>query len=209
MDAIEQYYSIWLPSLTERKPLIDTLEEKLSKKINIFHAIDGKEHFQDYINHRHILAGQKVTPGMIGCLLSHVEILKTSPYNMYAIFEDDCEFVGNKEELYKFCSDISGFDILCLSTSENVDCVPTRNPSILKITRFWGAHAIVITKKAALAVLETFDSYNKDNLALPGDWLYSYAIKRHNLIAYGPSLANKFFKQKSGLVSTYNGAIRK
>jgi len=209
MDNIEHFYCIWLPKLKDRKIHIDNLNLTLEIKINIFNAIDGANHVKTYENHKHILAGQSITPGMIGCLMSHLEILKNNTYDKFIIFEDDCEFVNVKENLNKYLLSIpNNYDIICLGTNENVDFVPTKDFSKVHIQRFWGTHALLLTKKACVAILETYESYNNDKLFLPADWLYSRAITEHNLIAYAPGRPQIYFKQVSGLVSSINGKIR-
>jgi GR25 family glycosyltransferase involved in LPS biosynthesis len=209
MDNIEHFYSIWLPRLITRKIHIDNLESKLKKDIHIFQAYDGNKYIKEYENHKHILAGQTITAGMIGCLKSHLDIIRNNNYDKFVIFEDDCEFVSSIEELNIFLLNIpSDYDIICLGTNENVDFIPTKDISKVHIKRFWGTHALILTKKACISILETYESYNNDKIFLPADWLYSIAIIKHKLKAYAPYKPSQYFKQISGLISSINGKIR-
>ena len=208
MDIFNTAYSIWLPSLKERNIHINNLELALQKQIFRYEAYDGKNYIFSFKNHTHILPGEIVTPGIIGCLLSHISILKTIKENKYVIFEDDCEFVGDLKELDIFLNTVPKFDILCLGATEYVEYSKTENKNLVSIQRFWGTHALCITNTAAKAILKTYETYNNKNILLPADWLYSYAIKTHNLVAYGPSNPKQFFKQVSGLISSINGKIR-
>ena len=141
---------------------------------------------------------------MIGCLESHIHILQDSQDNI-VIFEDDCEFV---EDSMTFFHDLHDFDILCLGTNENVEYEYIEGKEYLRVYRFWGTHALLIRQNAIKAVLETYEKYRNLKVFLPADWLYSYAIKEHNLKAYAPINPKRFFKQKNGLVSSVNGKIR-
>ena len=193
-----EFYAITLP---ERLCIVEKLEEDLQQKITIFHAIDGKNYsiFDNFIH----LRGEKITYGMIGCLLSHLIILRTTSSDI-TIFEDDCEFIGDKDELNDFIN--TDFDILCLGTNENVDFEEMDKK--VKVTRFWGTHAIMIKRSAISAILQTIEKYYNQKIFLPADWLYSIAIKEHNLKCYAPKNVKQFFQQKIGLTSTINGKNR-
>ena len=106
---------IWLPSLPERLPIIKKLEENLKTKVRIFHAIDGKQHEHRFAGFKHIQYSQQINAGMIGCLLSHLDVLKNSQSKLITVFEDDCVFHGNLEELQSFIQKAPSFDILGLS----------------------------------------------------------------------------------------------
>jgi GR25 family glycosyltransferase involved in LPS biosynthesis len=200
--------SIWLPSLTERLPIIKTLETNLQTNIVIFHAFDGKDYVELYKDFKHILYGQKINAGMIGCVLSHLEVLKNTKSDTITIFEDDCVFHGNLEELHSFIQNAPPFDILCLGVSELVESTKTDDPNYLRAYRFWGTHALIIKEEAAKKIIETFKKYKSEKRFLPADWLYSYAIKEHNLKAYVPSNIYKYVTFKRGLYSTVSNRIR-
>ena len=202
-----KYFSIWLPSLTERLSLIKKLETDIGEPIHICRAIDGKDHVDLFHGFRHILSNKVITPGMIGCVLSHISLLRTVNENTM-IFEDDCEFVGNKEELNTFLTELSNAHIVCLGASENVDYTLVPNKNYVSITRFWGTHAICVSKKAALAIIATFEKYYTHGIFLPADWLYSYAIKEYKLIAFAPQNTTQFVDYKRNIYSAVLNKIR-
>ena len=202
-----KYCAIVLKRVEERVTAMKQLEVDLATPIYIFDAIEGNDFVHLFHGFTHIRRDQKFTAGMIGCLLSHIELLK-SDFDRLCIFEDDCEFIGKKDALLDFIESAPAYDILCLGTSEHVDFKPY-NSSFVKVTRFWGAHAFIITKKAAIAVLDIYENYMKQKLFLPADWLYSYAIAEKSLIAYAPFKPKQFFQQKIGFVSTATGGIRR
>lgn len=191
-------------TLPERIPLVEKLANDIQMNIEIFNAVSGLLYLDKYEAFTHILKGEKITNGMIGCLESHIQILQDSQDNI-VIFEDDCEFLENS---MSFFHDLYDFDIICLGTNENVEYEFILGKQYLRVFRFWGTHALLIRQNAIKAVLETYEKYRNLKVFLPADWLYSYAIKEHNLKAYAPINPKRFFKQKNGLVSSVNGKIR-
>lgn len=189
-------------TLPERLSYVKELEEKIKMPITIFNALRG--HRTMFENFGHILPNESITNGMIGCLLSHLTLLKEAKTNIL-IFEDDCEFVSDINEYFK-C--VPEFDILCLGTNENVDYSLVDSNKYVKVTRFWGTHALLIKYSAIEAILNTYEKYKEKHIFLPADWLYSKAIQEFNLRAYAPFHTKQYFKQKSGLVSQINGKIR-
>ena len=202
-------YCIWLSSLKDRKQIIENLETAIQKVIFRCDAVDGQYHTNLFLNYKHIVPNETINNGMIGCLLSHIGLMEIVDDNSkYVIFEDDCECVAPIEEINSFIVSVPEYDILCLSASEYVKYSSTENSNIVSVKRFHGSHALIVTNKAIKAILETYETYNKKNIFLPADWLYSVAIQEHNLKCYGPKNSKQFFKQTSGLVSSINGKIR-
>ena len=191
-------------TLPERIPLVEKLAKDIQLPIEIFNAVSGLLYLDKYKDFIHILKGEKITNGMIGCLESHIQILQeVESKNNVLIFEDDCEFISDSVDFFPL-----DFDIICLGTNENVEYEFIEGKEYLRVFRFWGTHAILVRQNAAKAVLETYEKYKNLKIFLPADWLYSYAIKEHNLKAYAPINAKRFFKQKNGLVSSVNGRVR-
>jgi hypothetical protein len=189
-------------TLPYRLHIVKKLENDIQYPITIFDAISGLSYLDKYEGFTHILIGKNITEGMIGCLESHIQILKNSKENVL-IFEDDCEFVSNSVDFFPL-----DFDIMCLGTNENVEFELLDGKHYLRVFRFWGTHALILRESAVKAVLETYEKYAKQKIFLPADWLYSYAIKEYNLKAYAPINPKQYFKQQSGLVSTVNGNLR-
>lgn len=191
-------------TLPDRIELVKTLEKSLGYPITIFNAIKGGNYLDDFKDFKHPLPDETITPGMIGCLLSHMTILKETKEDIL-IFEDDCEYISDYSE---FIRNVPKFDILCLGTNENVDYKLEGNSNYVRIKQFWGAHAIIIKYSAIEAILKIYEKYKSRKRFLPPDWVYNYAIKQFNLRVYAPKNPKQFFKQKSGLASTANGLVR-
>ena len=204
-------YSIFLERLSERKILIEQLQEDLQIKIEIVLAIDGNDFEHVCANMKHIRSCDKLTKGMIGCTLSHMKVLQESKSEYTIIFEDDCVFNKNYQEFEMFMKnikDLQPFDILCLGASEIVDFFDTKYDSIKQVCRFWGTHALVVKNTVLLYMREMIYQNMKDNIFIPVDWLYSLVITKHNLIAYAPNNPKQFFNYKRGLRSSINNSIR-
>jgi GR25 family glycosyltransferase involved in LPS biosynthesis len=126
------------------------------------------------------------------------------------ILEDDVEY---KSSFFKYIENsfkiTPEWDILFLGVNEIVESTETSNPAIRRVTRFWGTHAVVLSRKAVTKICEEFKTSVKDGFALPADWLYSHTIKEHGLVAYCPTEPRTFVQQKEGLVSTCTGNVRK
>ena len=187
-------YCIHLQQLTNRLPIVNKLREHFD--LEIFNAIDGKT-----INNAF-----NVLPGNLGCTLSHLSIITTSKAPQVLIFEDDCE-ICDTTGLQDYIDNAPDYDILCLSTNENVDFTPYSDEYV-QLSMFWGTHAIIITSKAVPKIVETFESQLSKGQFLPVDHLYSLAIKHHNLKAFAPTNIHRFFRQKEGLVSSITGNVR-
>ena len=83
----------------------------------------------------------------------------------------------------------------------------TRVPGICSVRRFWGTHAVIVRRRAMLAILDMYQTSIQDGYGLPADWLYSYAIKRSSLRAYAPIVP--LVRQRPGLVSLISGNLRR
>jgi GR25 family glycosyltransferase involved in LPS biosynthesis len=189
----------------ERQILIDNLAVSLGRPLQNVEAADGSFFVQNGFPTRHPLTGQ-TTPGNIGCTASHVHILESAleiDETCLCIFEDDAVVIKSATEYLENIPD--DWDLCFLGVNEKVDVVRTTDLYV-QILRFWGTHAVLVRKRAMEAILETYKKSVKDGIALPADWLYSYAIRDHGLVAYAP--VENCVIQKPGLVSTCTGSIR-
>lgn len=135
-------------TLPERILLVEKLMNDIQMPLTIFDAVSGLSYVNKYKDFKHILHSEKITEGMIGCLESHIQILKGAQYNVL-IFEDDCEFVSDSNDFF-----IDDFDIMCLGTNENVEFELFEGKDYVRIFRFWGTHAILLRENGIQAVLK-------------------------------------------------------
>lgn len=197
----------------EREAGMRLFESAIQRKLQIIRGLDGNDFVKVGFPTKHPRNKEPTTPGNIGCTLSHIYVLEAflklqAKYML--ILEDDVEY---KSSFFKYIEDsfkiTPEWDILFLGVNEIVDSTETSNPAIRRVTRFWGTHAVVLSRKAVTKICEEFKTSVKDGFALPADWLYSHTIKEHGLVAYCPTEPRTFVQQKEGLVSTCTGNVRK
>jgi len=194
---------------TSRYPNIVEFERKLGRTLQHFEGLSGHFLIKGGFPRKHPRDGES-SPGNIGCTASHVEILEAfikSKHSHCAIFEDDAELVGDLQGYFNLINKLSEYDLIFFGVNEIVEGSSSEIPTIYRITRFWGTHAVLVGRKAAVAILNTYKKYVDQGYALPADWLYSYAIKEEDLLAYAP--IKPIIRQRPGLVSLISGQIRR
>jgi hypothetical protein len=213
-------YIIHLTAATEREPLVAALLMSASSfvgcPLQIFPAADGRSWEQHpMISKAHIRPKTEVTRGMLGCAKSHLDILLTSykrKLPTVAIFEDDCEMVGPPAEIRNWLAAAPAeWDLLLLGANEYVDiqigagAVGQYQP----VQRFWGTHAMLVSRRAMHAALKIWAEAQKGGVFLPADWMWNEAIRREGLRCWGPAGGpTQFVRQKEGLRSAITGHIR-
>jgi len=204
-------YVIHMSSATEREEIVQKLEDFFQAKR--MEAVKGDLVLEKYKSCKHPLFGQKVLIGAIGCIESHIAILKQAklgkPY--LGIFEDDCEINVSVSEIEHFLSENipDDWDIICLGTTESVKPYSSVNSEVDKIGRFWGTHAMIVKKEIIPKLLFTYNRLMKEKIFPVADWFYAFAIQEHKLNVYAPHKSKAFVCQKEGLVSSITGGIRK
>lgn len=105
-----------------------------------------------------------LTPGAVGCFLSHVTVLRMlaedAGVDTMLILEDDADI---RPDILARVSEIgsilpSRWDLVMLGHHYQVlDHSMDPLPLIRKVHTFWGTHAYFVTKKAARIILENFE----------------------------------------------------
>lgn len=209
---------IHLARAVERLPLIEVLK-KIFTQLEIFEAKDGSDwQANPLIQKAHPWTKTPVTQGNIGCTHSHIELIHRALKagdKALILFEDDCEFRPEVDSAamtkYIHMANTLGeaWDILLLGGTEYVDSAETSSPDYKKVTRFWGAHALILRERGMRAALKAFAEAQKRGDFLPGDWLYNEAIRLDGLVCYGPADPFRFCRQKEGLLSYLTGTVRR
>lgn len=209
------FFTIHLERETIRESHMVYFQNTLGRQVTTWPASDGKEVAVRGWPRGHPHEAQ-TSIGALGCLDSHIRLLEhmiTERYELIGIFEDDAECITNIQTLDSFLEDCAHldsdkpWDILVLGANEWVD-FQVVSPSVVKPKRFWGTHAFLIRKDAARKVIDDHRELLSKGFAYPSDWLYSYSIMKHGLVAYGPKNCKKFIRQKPGLLSAINGKVR-
>jgi len=207
---------IHLDSATERLPLIEKLRTTLIHNLEVYSAKDGSEwEKSSKIIKKHPIQNTLITRGMLGCAHSHIDILFASvkAKEQYClIFEDDCEVIGNQDDIYGYLHRAShlptDWDMILLGANEYVESTLAEGGAYTRVQRFWGTHAVILKPKAMRAALKVFADAQKNGTFLPADWMYNEAIKQEGLVCYGPTKISSLCRQKPGLVSAVTGNKR-
>ena len=103
--------------------------------------------------------------GCLGCLKSHLEVIKISierRYNNVLILEDDTEFVRNYNELFNDLNEINNsFDMFYLAGSHIGNKIPITN-NVMKIIGTYTTGSYIINKKAMEFFINNIEGYNKE-----------------------------------------------
>lgn len=209
------FFCIHLLRETGREPFMTHFQNSLGRRIEVWEASEGSEVAARGWPRGHPHE-RETSIGALGCLDSHIRLLRKmieEGWETIGIFEDDAELVPGStvDKLQEFYEKVSvlkpEWDILVLGANEWVD---TRKaaPGITQPTRYWGTHAFLIRRQAAIAVVALFEELKAKGFSYPADWLYSCAIGQNGLVAYGPDVCRSLIRQKPGLVSAINGKVR-
>ncbi len=203
---------IHIDTETERNSLVETLQTQFQAKL--FSALRGHEVVLPGYPLRHPLPHEELTLGMIGCAESHRRVLIEGLFDgtqYVGIFEDDAVFCGKDVKLLDFWIDNcvpSNWDMLCLGVNEIVQPCEKQNDLCVKVSRFWGTHALIVKRETITKLLGMFEQLQHQGIYPVADWWYSYAITQYNLQCYAPANPKAFFVQKEGLVSAITGKVR-
>jgi GR25 family glycosyltransferase involved in LPS biosynthesis len=183
--------------------------------LEVFSAKDGTDwEKSSKIVKQHPLEKRPVERGNIGCTHSHIDIIHASLKSKEKhtlLFEDDCEMIGSRDDIYGFIHQAGKeWDMLLLGANEYVESEAAEGltESYKRVKRFWGTHAVILTEKAMRAALQAFADAQKRGVFLPADWMYNEAIKQAGLVCYGPAKLDMLCRQKPGLVSAITGKTR-
>lgn len=205
------FFCIHLLRATERDAFITHFQNGLGRHIDLWPASEGSDLKGWPRGHPH---ERETSIGALGCLDSHIRLLRKmleDDCEMIGIFEDDAELVTSTNTLQEFYEKTSfldpHWDLLVLGANEWVDSTKIQS-GIVKPERYWGTHAFLIRRRAAIAVLDSFEELQRKGYSYPADWLYSFAITQKNLVAYGPEVCRSMIRQKPGLISAVNGKVR-
>jgi len=215
-------YVIHLKDRVDRLETINKLEYSLNINLEIYDASDGSEWWKNAgIPKKHPWTYDKLTQGMVGCSMSHLEVLK----NIYKtsekgvlLFEDDTQLIVPATRLFEYLNKIKEFtddalheernwDILLLGANEYVNSKPITQ-HIQRVNKFWGTHAMYIKRESIPEIVSTFESYLSKGIFLPADWLYNKTIEEKHFIVYGPSSPKQILQQSIGNISSITGKVR-
>jgi GR25 family glycosyltransferase involved in LPS biosynthesis len=213
-----------LRSATERESLVKALQANFFIPLTVTAASTGEDWLRrSDIVKRHILYSQEVTQGMLGCAHSHIDLLyrslKEGGIEELYVFEDDCQLTAAPDAIKAWVNRMrdtgAPWDILLLGANEYVESEAgtlhwgeDEAIRVQRVGRFWGTHAMVIRPRAAQAALKVFAEAQREGTFLPADWMWNEAIRKGELLAFGPLQPTEFCQQAPGLTSAITGTVR-
>jgi hypothetical protein len=173
-----KYYAIHVAGAEARKKNIQELSNTLGERIEL-----QKSEMPEDISER-----------TSNCTRNHIDALSKfldTDEPEAIIFEDDVE-IKDYEGFRNFYLDApAGYDILYFGVKEYVHFGEITG-KYLKTYRSWGVHAYLVTRFAAICIINKYNAIVAENYIekiknLPPDWLINYAIIDFDLNAYGPT----------------------
>jgi GR25 family glycosyltransferase involved in LPS biosynthesis len=137
-DCFEKIYCVNLERRPERWDLCKEAFSQYNINVERYEAVDGTKH--DRVG--------RMSHGEVGCLLSHLNILKKCKEDNVSnvlILEDDVEFRPNFDKLFsEYIEEVPEWDILYLGATHAL-CYPYMNRPPIKVTdhvyKVYNAHA--------------------------------------------------------------------
>lgn len=205
-------FIIHLERSVERIPSISNLIKQLNMNISIINAVDGKNHsIHPRLCPSYTTIGCCInrSNGEIGCVLSHLKIWKhmIEQNIKYAIiFEDDCVATNNIKILEQVVYDeihlIKDCDIILLGALGYHGYENIVNSNFVKVNRFDGTHALIITNATAKKCIEFYELETQKGYLHPVDSLYGSVNIQYNLKTIGFKNPFSMFYQNNLLTST-------
>ena len=178
LDMIDKIYLINMKEDKNRLDIINKKFSKLNLNYQLIEGVNGKNIYNEYKDLT------SISPGQLGCLLSHINILKDAEKNNYEnilIFEDDILFLKKfKYNMHKIFNIIlkneKEFDIIYLGCSQKHEWedISIKN-NYYKGYKMDGTFAMIINKRIFSNVINI-----SNKLELPIDRVYYNYIQPNN-----------------------------
>lgn len=164
---IDAIYIINLESRKDRKEFMEKQMEKLGiSQYTFFKAICPDEKTMKKYKHFLKKSEEYYRIGSLGCLLSHLEIIKIAKkcsYKNILILEDDCEFMENIEKIilyFKlFYSNNYAIGYLSGSHMEKPDFI---SDNIVKVKKTYTTTSYIINHSIFNYIINNLENYNQE-----------------------------------------------
>ena len=188
MKTLNEYFKkIYCINLNSRAERWENASQQFSKnqlEVKRYEAIDGKK----------INPVNGLKPGQLGCIMSHLNILKECQENNVEnvlITEDDVEFCDDlNSKFFEYEKELPEWDILYLGANHAL-CNPyERNPPIkvtdhvYKVLHAYSTHAYAVNKSCYNVLIDHISLMND-----PLDVMYSQLQKYLKVYVFRPHLA--------------------
>jgi GR25 family glycosyltransferase involved in LPS biosynthesis len=163
-NYVDKVFLINLPHRSDRLYQFDLIAKKFKINYEVFEAIDGKKLIDDDFSYEGKKVGQPYNnlnyfKGCVGCLLSHLGVLKKSRifnYERVLILEDDCEFVEDfNKKIDKFFNSVSeDWDMLYLGGS--MPNMTQNFESYSKVSSILTTHSYIVHRRIYDLLISNF-----------------------------------------------------
>ena len=175
--------------LDRRSAFLDSYRDVAGtvQSVHVFNAFDGQTLGLDAPEARGNRISSrplgKLTPGEIGCHLSHVAVAKSAlgDHDSVLVFEDDVAFSAGARLLWtSFMSELpADWQILHLGVKASHNAPPAAvSGHVHRIKDSWGAYAYALRRDALYAVA------SQNAIEKPFDWVLRDLMSKHP--SYGP-----------------------
>jgi GR25 family glycosyltransferase involved in LPS biosynthesis len=176
-----KFDKIFCINLDRRSDRWENVQQEFQK-----HGIENVERFSAIDGNIHNITTNLLS-GEIGCLLSHIEIVKKAKelgLKNYLVFEDDVEFKNNFNELFdKFNTQLpEDWDMVYLGGS-NIDKPNEISDNVIKLNNTYTSHSIVIKNTLYDIILDMLPKMEKQV-----DVYFAELQKKYNCYCVTPTL---------------------
>jgi len=159
--------------------------EKHGMYVNRWKAVDGEKLT---IPHQESVDGTVISKGYVGCLMSHLELVKFAKKKglpNYVVFEDDVEFHPSFNDLfaYYWTQVPSSFDALWMGANHNSGTDPVSN-NVVRMRASFTTHAFIVNASLYDALIDIWEQA-EDKV----DILTSRIHASHECYCLSPNLA--------------------
>ena len=173
--TFDRIFIINLPYRTDRKEhMINEMKKQNISNYEFFSAIkptlnEVNDWNSNYCKHVkkdvHPLKFDNYRIGCLGCLKSHVEVIKlalTRNYQNILILEDDTEFINDFSKLYDYSQQIdNNYDMLYLCGS-HLGKKTNISPNIQKVIGTYTTGSYCISEKVMKYLIDNINGYDKE-----------------------------------------------
>jgi len=189
MRLFDRFDKVYCINLDRRPDRLENFQNQVSK-----YNLGEFERFSAYDRDKLDLSKYptSLNPGVIGLLLSNLEIIIKSKINKYKtilILEDDCVFNDEISNIDSYFEKLpTDWDLLYMGGNHNTHMgykPPTQvNDKIVKLHNTYSTHFVGINERMFNIIENSLNNLNK-----PIDVIYSDLQKSHNVYSFTPAIA--------------------
>jgi len=151
--------------------------------VNLDHRMDRRQEIEDEVDRIGIPCERfpaiKRTPGIVGCNYSHLAVLKEArrrQYKSVLIFEDDFQFLVDKDTFWKTMADIEAelldsFDVIMLGY--NIQKAETYSTNLLRVVEAQTTSGYIVHSRMYDALISLYEMATPELERTGQHWIYA------------------------------------